>query len=204
MEETNSRRVLNLWNNASPAFRLRLLGLLPLLFFFAQAAHYWKTNEIGHMLWMCNIGNLLLAIGLFFNQVLLIRVAVIWLIPGLVVWFFYVALAWGLILSSTLAHVGGILVGLIAIKKVRMDRWAWVYALGWYFVIQLLSHFITPVELNVNVAHSVDPGWQRTFNAYWKFWLVLTAATVIVLWVLNELLYRFWPANLQKNLNLQP
>ena len=199
MEETNSRRVLNLWDNASPAFRLRLLGLLPLLFFFAQAAHYWQTNELGHMLWMCNIGNLLLAIGLFFNQALLIRVAVIWLIPGLVVWFFYVALAWGLVLSSTLAHVGGILVGLIAIKKVRMDRKAWLYALGWYLLIQLLSYLITPPEMNVNVSHSVEPGWQQTFDAYWKFWLALTLLTALLLWLLGRLLNRFWPMTVESS-----
>jgi hypothetical protein len=199
MEETNSRRVLNLWDNASPAFRLRLLGLLPLLFFFAQAAHYWQTNELGHMLWMCNIGNLLLAIGLFFNQTLLIRVAVIWLIPGLVVWFFYVALAWGLVLSSTLAHVGGILVGLIAIKKVRMDRRAWLYALVWYLLIQLLSYLVTPPEMNVNVSHSVDPGWQQIFDAYWKFWLVLTLLTALILWFLGRLLNRLWPMTVESS-----
>jgi hypothetical protein len=199
MSENSDGRVLGPWANASPTLRLRLLGILPLVFFLAQAVHYWQTNELGHMLWMCNIGNLLLAIGLFFNQALLIRVAVIWLIPGLVVWFFYVALAWGLVLSSTLAHVGGILVGLIAIKRVRMDRSAWVYALGWYLVIQLLSHFITPVELNVNVAHSVAPGWQQTFDAYWKFWLVLALLTALILWFLGRLLNRFWPMTVESS-----
>ena len=100
----------------------RLIGFLPLIFFLAQAIHYWRINELGHMLWMCNIGNLLLAIGLFLNRPLLTRVAVIWLIPGLVVWFLYVALTWGLAVSSTLAHVGGITVGMVVLRKVRMDR----------------------------------------------------------------------------------
>ena len=151
------------------------------------------------MLWMCNIGNLLLAVGLFFNQPLLVRVAVIWLIPGLFVWFFYVALAWGLILSSTLAHVGGILVGIIAIKKVRMDRKAWLYALGWYLFIQLLSYLLTPPEMNVNVSHSVAPGWEQTFNAYWKFWLALTLPTALLLWLLGRLLNRFWPMTVESS-----
>lgn len=199
MEETNNSRGFNFWDNTSPAFRLRLLGLLPLLFFFAQAAHYWQINELGHMLWMCNIGNLLLAVGLFFNQPLLIRVAVIWLIPGLFVWFFYVALAWGLILSSMLAHVGGILVGIIAIKKVRMDRRAWLYALGWYLLIQSLSYLLTPPEMNVNVSHSVAPGWEQTFKAYWKFWLALTLLTALLLWLLGRLLNRFWPMTVESS-----
>ena len=180
---------------ARTSFRFRLLGFLPLGFFLAQAVHYWPTNELGHMLWMCNIGNLLLAVGLFLNRALLIRVAVIWLVPGLAIWFLYVALAWGLLLSSTLAHVGGIIVGMLALKRVGMDRVAWLYAFGWYLLIQLLSRLITPMELNVNVSHTIDPGWQQTFGAYWKFWLVLTLLTAAVLWIIGTVLHQLWPAD---------
>ena len=172
----------------------RILGLLPLTFFLAQAAHYWKINELGHMLWMCNIGNLVLAIGLFLNNALFIRVAVIWMFPGLIVWLVYVALAWGMFLSSTLAHVGGLILGIFAIRRVGMDQAGWRYALGWYFVIQFLSRVLTPANLNVNVAHEVGPGWEQTFDAYWKFWLVLALLTAIILWTIGTALNRIWPA----------
>jgi hypothetical protein len=170
------------------------MGFLPLIFFFAQATHYWKINELGHMLWMCNIGNLVLAIGMFANNALLIRMAVIWMFPGLVVWLIYVALAWGMFLSSTLAHVGGLIVGIFAIRRVGMDRSGWRYALGWYLLVQLLSRVVTPANLNVNVAHHVDAAWQQTFNAYWKFWLVLTLLTAFVLWFIGTVLNRIWPS----------
>jgi len=177
-----------------PSLWFRLLGLFPLAFFLAQAAHYWRINELGNTLWMCNIGNLVLAIGLFLNNAVLIRVAVIWTFPGLVVWLVYVVLAWGVFLSSTLAHVGGLIVGIFAIGRVGMDRAAWRYALGWYLLVQFLSRLFTPADLNVNVAHHVDPGWQQTFNAYWKFWLVLTLLTAIILWIIGTVLHRIWPA----------
>ena len=174
--------------------RFRMLGILPLAFFLAQAVHYWKINELGHMLWMCNIGNLVLAIGLFLNQTLLIRIAVLWMIPGLVVWLLYVVLAWGVFLSSTLAHVGGIIVGMLAIRKVRMDRATWLYALLWYLAVQLLSRLITPIDMNVNVSQKIYDGWQQTFTAYWKFWLVLTLITAVLLWTLGLILHKLWPA----------
>ena len=177
-----------------PSLWFRLVALFPLSFFLAQAAHYWRINELGHMLWMCNIGNLVLAIGIFLNNALLIRVAVIWMFPGLAVWLAYVALSWGMFLSSTLAHVGGLIVGIFAIRRVGMDRNGWPYALGWYLLIQFLSRVLTPANLNVNVAHHVDPGWQQTFNAYWKFWSVLTLLTAIVLWIIGTVLHRLWPA----------
>lgn len=182
----------------------RILGLFPLAFFFAQANHYWGINELGHMLWMCNIGNLVLAIGLFFNNALLIRVAVIWMFPGLAVWLVYVALAWGMFLSSTLAHVGGMIVGLVAIRRVGMDQTAWRFALGWYLIVQFLSRLLTPANLNVNVAHSVEEGWRQTFNGYWKFWVVLTVITALVLWLIGTALNRIWPSRIPSKLTPQP
>lgn len=178
----------------SPQTRLRLLGILPLVFFLAQGVHYWRIHQLGHMLWMCNIGNLVLALGLFFERPLLVRVAAIWTIPGLFIWFFYVVLAWGVFLTSTLAHVGGIAVAAIALKTYRMDRNSWRYAFGWSLLVQLISRFVTAPELNVNLAHAVQPGFERTFPSYWVFWLALTVATAVWLW-LSGLLWRIlWPA----------
>ena len=179
--------------------KLRLLGLLPLIFFFAQAVHYYRINELGHMLWMCNIGNLILAIGLFLDKPLVVRLAAIWMLPGIVVWFVYVLLPWGVFLSSTLAHVGGLAVSIIALKWYRMDRDAWRSAFGWYLAVQLASRFVTPAALNVNLAHTVAPGWERTFQSYWTFWLVLTAATAASLWLSGMILWAIWrPETLER------
>lgn len=178
----------------------RWLGLLPLIFFIAQAVHYWRIDQLGHMLWMCNIGNLILAFGLFLNKPVVVRLSAIWMIPGLVVWFIYVVLQWGLFLSSMLAHVGGLAVSMIALKWYRMDRTAWRHALGWYLVVQLISRFITAPELNVNLAHAVAPGWERTFHTYWSFWLVLTAVGAAVLWVSGMMLWAIWRPNVAETL----
>jgi len=190
------------------ARQLRLLGILPLAFFTAQAIHYRQIQQLGHMLWMCNIGNLLLALGLFFAAAILIRVAVIWLVPGLVVWFFYVVPTWGIlltrgfsyaevfgVLSSTLAHLGGFAVGIAVLRKVGMDTRCWFYAFIWYFVVQLFSRLVTPAQMNVNLSHGVQPGWEQTFSSYWKFWLVLTVLVGVGLWILGVILKTLWPAS---------
>jgi hypothetical protein len=187
--------------------QFRLLGILPLAFFLAQAIHYWQINQLGHMLWMCNIGNLLLGLGLFFEQAILIRVAVMWMIPGVAVWFVYVVPTWGALFagkfnytelfgvaSSTLAHLGGFSTGIIVLRKVKINREAWLYAFVWYFVVQLVSRLATPAVLNVNLAHIVQPGWERTFSTYWKFWFVLSFLVGIGLWLLGLLLRALWPA----------
>lgn len=177
----------------SPRTKLRLLGILPLIFFIAQLVHYWPIDELGHMFWMCNIGNLILAMGLFLEKPVPIRLAAIWTIPGLLVWFIWVVLTWGVFVSSILAHVGGIVVAMIAISHYGMDRTAWRWALGWYLVVQLVSRFFTAPQLNVNLAHAVQAGWEQTFQSYWTFWLVLTAVTIVFLWLCGLLLWRIWP-----------
>ena len=186
--------------NLSPRTKLRLLGILPLIFFIAQFVHYWRINELGHLLWMCNIGNLILAMGLFLEKPVLVRLSAIWMVPGLVVWFIYVVLAWGVFLTSTLAHVGGLAVAIIALSKYRIDRTAWRGAFGWYLAIQLFSRFITPAELNVNLAHSVQKGWEQTFQSYWIFWLTLTLVAIVSLWLTGLLLWSIWPADVREEI----
>ena len=178
----------------SPQTRTRLLGILPLLFFVAQAVHYWRLHQLGHLLWMCNIGSLVLASGLFFEKPLLVRVPAIWTIPGVFMWFFFYVVSWGVYFASVLVHVGGLIVAAVALKTYRMDRNAWRYAFGWSLLVQLISRFVTAPDLNVNVAHTVQPGFERTFPAYWMFWLAMTMATAIVLWLSGLLWRSFWPA----------
>ena len=180
----------------SPELSLPLLGVLPLIFFLAQGIHYWRINELAHMFWMCNIGNLLLAIGLFFNQRQLMRIAIIWTIPGLLIWFIYVVLSWGVFFTSTLAHVGGLIVGMVVLRKIGMTRNVWLYAFGWYLAVQLLSRLLTAPRFNVNLAHQIQPGWDSIFGSYWKFWIVLTLVVGGTLWLLEILFRRLWSSHL--------
>ena len=174
--------------------RFRLIGLLPLALFFFQVVHYWGSGGLGNLAWMCNVGNLLLAIGLFLNYKELIRAAVIWTIPGLGIWFWFVWLAGSTALSSTLAHVGGIIIGLFVVQRVRMDRVAWIYAFAWYLFMQLVSGSITAPDLNVNVTRHIQPGWESVFSSFWKFWLVMTLAVGMSLWIIGLVLSWIWPA----------
>jgi hypothetical protein len=171
----------------------RLIGILPLLFFLGQGIHYWQKNELGNMLWMCNIGNLVLAVGLFLDNRRLMRIAIIWTIPGLVIWLIYVVLAWGIFFTSTMAHVGGLVVGIFVLRRIGMDRRTWLYAFGWYLLVQFLSRLFTSPELNVNLSHRVQPGWEQLFGAYWEFWLVLTLVTALTLWGLEQFFRVLWP-----------
>jgi hypothetical protein len=171
----------------------RLLGFLPLAFFIAQFIHYWRFGGLGNLFWMCNVGNLLLAIGLFLDHRELMRAAAIWTLPGFVVWVRYVLLDYGFMFSSTVAHVGGLVVGIIALRRVGMNRTAWLYAFAWSLFMQLTARLLTAPELNVNLSHKVQDGWERYFTSYWKFWLALNLAIGFGLWALGKILSLVWP-----------
>src|SRR5947207_8133170 len=179
--------------------RFRLLGFLPLIFFLAQVVHYWRYGGLGNLAWMCNVGNLLLAIGLFLNHKELIRASAIWTIPGLGIWFWYVWLTGSTGFSSTLAHVGGVIVGMFVLSRVRMDHIAWLYAFVWYLFMQLVSRLVTAPEVNANVAHHIQPGWETIFSSYWKFWLVMTIVVGVILWVIGVVLSWIWPSRVSES-----
>jgi len=171
----------------------RLLGLLPLLFFLLHANYYRQVGGMSNMLWMCNIGNLVLAVGLFLASPILIRLAVIWLIPGLPIWLWFVVRPGGWILTSFFAHAGGLTVGLIAMQKVRASRWMWLQAFVWFLLVQEICRLFTPVGPNVNAAHLIYGEFEPLFNRYWQFWTVGTLVVAIGLWIMGFLLLKLFP-----------
>jgi hypothetical protein len=74
-----------------------------------------------------------------------------------------------------------------------MDRNSWRYAFGWFLIVQFVSRFATASHLNVNVAHAIQPGWERTFPSFWMFWLTLIIVTAAVLWLSGLLWRTLWP-----------
>src|ERR1041384_7516305 len=79
------------------------------------------------------------------------------------------------------------------LRRVRMDRTAWIYAFAWYLFMQVVSRLLTPPDLNVNVAQRIQPGWENAFGSFWKFWLVMTVVIAIGLWVIGRVLLLIWP-----------
>lgn len=177
----------------------RLLGLLPLLFFILHANYYREAGGLSHLLWMCNIGNLLLAFGLFFSRPVLIRVAVLWLLPGLPIWLWFVVRPGWWILTSFFAHGGGLVVGLIAIQRVRASRWMWLHAFVWFLLVREVCRLFLPAELNVNGAQRIFPEFEPVFSAYWQFWIVGTLVVGGGLWVIGFTFLKLFPPVRQVN-----
>jgi len=184
-------------------FQFRFLGFLPILFCLGQAVYYWRRDEFANMLWMCNIGNFLLGIGIFFGINWLTRIVTLWMIPGLVIWLNYVVGTGNLVPSSFFAHIGGLVVGLYALYKIGGSRQMALHAIIWFFTLQLVCRVFTSSAANVNVAHRVHEGVTNAFNAYWKFWLTSTALVVSGMFVLQWILLKMFPEKNSEPLSTQ-
>jgi multidrug transporter EmrE-like cation transporter len=171
----------------------RLLGFLPLSFFIAHFTHHLNAGAPQHILWLCNISNLVLATGLFFRVPLLIRMATMWLIPGVPLWLIDMSRTGDAPISTFLSHLGGLSVGIFALSRVRAERNMWIYAWIYGFFIQMICRMFTPPELNVNVAFQIYKGFDRIFHVYWHYWIFNAVLSATVLWILGIVLSRIFP-----------
>ena len=176
--------------------RFRLLGLLPLCFFIARAIEYVsiaKTPE--QMLWSCHVSNLMLAVGIFLGNPLLIRVAVFWQILGLPPWIMDAVVTGMIKTVSIFSHLGGSIVAIIAIRQVGAKRWSWIPSLIYFVILQQITRLLTVPGpyTNVNVAHFAYGAMKDWFPVYWKYWLVNTSVVALTLIILEFVFLWLFP-----------
>jgi len=189
---TNEAILIPPWQTS----RFRLLGLLPLCFFIARAIEYVaiaKTPE--QMLWSCHVSNLMLAVGMFLGNPLLIRVAVFWQILGLPPWIMDAVVSGMIKWVSIFSHLGGSIVAIIAIRQVGAKRWSWVPSLIYFVVLQQITRLLTDPGpyTNVNVAHFAYGPMKDWFAVYWKYWVVNTSIVALTLIILEFVFLWLFP-----------
>jgi hypothetical protein len=59
--------------------------------------------------------------------------------------------------------------------------------------MQVVSRLVTPANMNVNLAHRIQDGFEGAFGSYWKFWLLLTFLVGLFAWLIGYVLQRIWP-----------
>lgn len=172
---------------------MRLLGLLPLGFFLANLSANYREGHVGNSLWMCYLANLLLAAGLLLARPELLRTGAIWILPGLPLWLMDMIRTGIIRPTGVLAHLGGAAVGLFALRVFRAGRFAWLHAFLLYLAVQQLCRWITPPDLNVNLAHAVYEGSEKMFREYRTYWLATSALMALALWITGRLLILLFP-----------
>jgi hypothetical protein len=170
---------------------LRALGLLALMAFVVHALNHVRRGEAHDVLWVCNLSPLLLALGCFLKKPMLVAVPLLWLCFGTPMWILDMATGGELIWTSFLPHLGGIPIGILAIRRLGFPKRAWLYATLALVGVMLLSRLVTPPEANVNLAFSVWKGWERWFPRYELYFVVVLGGSALTFALAEKLFRKF-------------
>jgi hypothetical protein len=177
--------------------QFRLFGLLPLVFFGARLIELSVKGVPLDIFWVCHFANLTLGLGLLFQLLPLIRASVYWLICGFPLWLWWLIQAGTTDLTSYLTHIGGLVIGFIALAKVRVKDNIWLQAFLGFLLLQQFCRWFTPENLNINMSQSlyiegVYVGGEKFFNRYWQYWLGTILAIALCLWLIERTLKKLY------------
>jgi len=168
------------------------LGLIPLIATLYTSYLSSSQGKAAELLWVCNISNIVLAVGLFTRNSMLIRIATLWLIIGTPLWIWDNLLHdYDFIAHAYVIHIGGLAIGLYASRFVSHEVSAWKPALMFGLVLTLISRFVTPPELNINISAYVYEPLKSFLPHYYYYMLFNAVCYSFGLIILEKLLFRF-------------
>ncbi|MEW6129686.1 MAG: hypothetical protein AB1757_21785 [Acidobacteriota bacterium] len=180
--------------------RFQILGLLPFAFFIARLFELKQKGAAQDIFWVCHFSNLTLAIGILFFLPTVIRASLYWLVCGLPLWVWWLIQAGTTDITSAFTHIGGLIIGFIALAKVRVTGNIWLHAFSGFILLQQYCRWFTPEKLNINMSQNlyvegVYVGGEKFFNVYWQYWLGTLLIIAFNLWLIERILMKVFPEN---------
>ncbi len=132
--------------------KTRALGSVAILFYALHGTYHWQQGVPENMLWACHLGALLVGFGLLLDSANLNGVGFLWLAIGTCLWLVGLRMDVPFLPTSTLTHVGGLAIGLWGTRRLGMPggvAWKALVALG---LLHLISRFLHPPGMNINLA----------------------------------------------------
>jgi len=168
--------------------RQRLPAALAGLLWMVDGIHHTVTDVPGDMLWMCNIALLLTALGLACRCAPLCTVAFAWLVFGTPIWIVDLFTGGQALVMSFFSHFGGLALAIYSLWTLGVARGSWWQGTLGFLALQQLCRWVTPPDLNVNLAHGVWVGWEDAFPSYFWYMAMLIAIGLAVSWGMELLL----------------
>ena len=110
---------------------------------------------------------------------------------GVPLWLLNVLTSHEFMLTSTLSHIGGIIIAVYGLRFLKIPRFAWAAATAGLVVLGFFTRLATPHEANVNLAFAVWSGWEDRFPSYFWYVVMLLSIAAVNFWFL-ALIIRRW------------
>ncbi len=159
-----------------------------ILFYLVHGIYWYSNGVLSNMLWACHLASLIVGIGLFLKNKLLITAATLLLIMGNIFWALFL---WGggkMELTSPLTHLGGLICGLYGCYVYGVQVHAWIFTVVFLACLQIISRFITPEIENINLAFAVAEGWDKLFPDYLVYEIFLLIQSSVTFFISERIL----------------
>jgi hypothetical protein len=169
--------------------RLRLLGGLAAIFFYAvRAGFYLARGEPHNLLWSCHVACLLVGLGWLLASRTLNAIGFLWAAIGLPLWLVDLTTGGEFVAASLLTHVGGLALGGFGVRALGLPRAAWWQASLALAAMLGLTRALAPPASNVNLAFGVWKGWEAWFPSHALYLLLLGAASTALFFSMSRVL----------------
>jgi hypothetical protein len=165
--------------NTPAARRLPRFGAVALACYVVHAGFHISEGRPQDVLWACHVAALSIALGCFLGNASFIAVGILWLSYGNPLWLVDITTGGELLPTSILTHVGGLLVGLFALRKLGWPGAVWGRAALAFLGLLGLTRLLTPRKANVNLAFRVADGWESTFPNFAVYFALLAACAAL-------------------------
>ncbi len=176
----------------APRQKLVVLGALALACYVIHSGYHVLFGIPADALWSCNIGTLLVALGALFGRAMPIAIGVSWITFGDPLWLLDIATGAAFLPTSLLTHVGGLLLGVLAVREVGWPQGVWWRAVLGVWALMLLTRLVTPAADNVNLAFRVQDGWEDVFPSYPLYLGFLFSLGSLAFFLIDRLARRLW------------
>jgi hypothetical protein len=117
------------------------LGSVALLCYATHGTFHCLRGTPESLIWMCQLGTLMVGVGLLLRSPVVNAVGVLWLSAGTPFWIIGVSLGSTFLQTSVLTHLGGLSIGLWGAYELGIPRGAWWKATGLGGMLHLLSRW---------------------------------------------------------------
>ena len=156
-------------------------GFIAVGFYVTHAITLIRAGEAPHLLWSCHLSCLVLAAGIWMRNPVLTGVAMLWAAVGLPAWIASVLSREGFSHpTSTLTHVVGLGLAVVAVRTSGMPRGAWWRALFGLAGLWLVTRFVAPPLSNVNVTRTFWFGGEGEWLSFPVYLGILASLAAIV------------------------
>lgn len=164
----------------------RRWGWVAVAFYLVHAGRHVAFGHAADALWACHLGALAVGVGWLARAPRVNAVGCLWLAMGDVLWGIDLANGGELIPTSLLTHAGGLAIGIAGVVRMGLPRLSWLWAVAAFLGLQLACRIATPPELNVNLSHAVQTGWEQRFPSYVAYEAMLLAIGAASFWAVER------------------